>query len=60
MKNKVLATVLLALTVLTFFAACGKKVECDFCGETKTGTTKSVFGETVSVCNDCMKELSEF
>lgn len=60
MKKRFLATILLVITVSTLFIGCGKKVECDFCGETKNGETKTVFGEEISMCNDCIKELSEF
>ena len=59
MKKRIGAILLCTVTLLTI-VSCGKKVECDFCGETKTGTTKNVLGETVAVCNDCLKELSEF
>lgn len=59
MAKKIIAALLCAVAVLAV-VSCGKKVECDFCGETKNGTVKNVFGEKVSVCNDCIDELSDF
>lgn len=38
---------------------CGKKVECDFCGEVKKCKTETIFGEEIHYCSDCEKELEE-
>ena len=58
--KKTIAIMLVALTALTLFTACGKKSECDFCGEIKKCSTKDVFGETISICKDCIDELNDF
>ena len=60
MKKRILAAVLLALTVITATVGCGKKVECDFCGEVKSGKTRTIFGEEVSICNDCVDDMRMF
>lgn len=61
MKKRIIGIILAVLTVLAFLTACGgKKAECDFCGETKKCTTKTVWGESITVCNDCLDELSDF
>ncbi|MGN1048121.1 MAG: hypothetical protein ACI4QZ_05890 [Eubacteriales bacterium] len=61
MKKRIIAVLLYVITMLSLLTACGgNKTECDFCGETKKCTTKSVFGEKVSVCSNCMKELSDY
>ena len=60
MKKRIIATAFLALTLIALLAGRGKKVDCDFCGETKKGETKTVFGEEISICNDCLKELNDF
>ncbi len=59
MTKRIAAVILCVVAVFTL-SSCGKKVECDLCGETKTGTTKTVFGEKISVCNDCIDELNEW
>lgn len=48
----------LLLTVVLSAVGC-KKVECDFCGETKSGKTMEVWGEEVGICKDCEKDLKE-
>lgn len=53
-----ITAIMLAAAIATMLASCGTKAECDFCGEEKTCKTKNVFGETVSICNDCLDEMS--
>lgn len=60
MKKRIIAALLCAITVFTLFTGCGKKVECDFCGEEKKYTTKNVLGEEITICKDCVGELSDF
>jgi len=50
-KGFVLGVSLLMLLLV----GCGKKVECDFCGETRTGETKTVWGEEVDICDECIE-----
>lgn len=55
---KKLAKVMLVVGLMSMmFSACDKKVECSVCGETKSGTTKDIFGEKVSFCNDCVDDI---
>ena len=58
MKKTMITAIMLAAAIATMLASCGTKAECDFCGEEKTCKTKNVFGETVSICNDCLDEMS--
>ncbi|HEX3021998.1 MAG TPA: hypothetical protein VHP81_06370 [Lachnospiraceae bacterium] len=54
-----LARVIVMVSLLTvMLCACGKKVECDFCGEVKSCTEKSLFGEKIYVCDDCIDEFN--
>ncbi len=50
-------TGLLAMVAMSAMGC--KKVECDVCGETKKCTTEEIFGEEVSICKDCQKELED-
>jgi hypothetical protein len=55
---KKLTKVLLLVGLMSIMlCACGKKVECDICGEKKVCTEKSVFGEKINICDDCMDVL---
>lgn len=56
---KRIALITAVLVVLSVFTACGAKAECDFCGETKRCEERSVLGETVNICGDCVDELEE-
>ena len=56
MKKILIGTILAALLLTT--TSCGKKVECDFCGEMKHCEEKTVFGEVIHICDDCAAELS--
>lgn len=58
MKKKIIASMFLAITALSLFTACGKKVECDFCGEMKKCKTETVFGQDISYCKDCEEEMN--
>lgn len=52
--------VLTGLLVVVAVGAVGcKKVECDFCGETKKCKTEEVFGEEVNICSDCEEDLED-
>ena len=59
MKNKVLTIVFLGLVVITLLIGCGKKVECDFCGDKAKCTSKTIDGEKLFICNNCAEELKE-
>ena len=54
MKKRILAAVLLALTVITSTVACSKEIDCAICDEHKNGTSKTTFGGTLSICDDCI------
>jgi hypothetical protein len=56
MKKRILGFVLVTILCMTVLAGCGKK-QCSICGETKSGTTKTILGEKVHVCNDCIEGL---
>lgn len=60
MKKKIIALLLTVTTVISL-TACGKPFTCDLCGEEKTGKkyTETVYGEEVTYCQDCRKELEE-
>ena len=58
MKKRIIAAIFLAITALSLFTGCGKKVECDFCGEVKKCKTETIFGEEISICEDCNADLS--
>ena len=58
MRNKIIALALMALTLVTMLVGCGgNKTKCDFCGEEKKCTTKTIFGEEISICDDCTDVL---
>lgn len=62
MKKKLAkAAVVAGMMIMTALsvAGCGKKVECDFCGEVKKCKTETIFGEEIHYCSDCEKELQE-
>lgn len=54
MKKKIIVLLCATSTVL-LLAACGSKFTCDLCGEEKSGKkhTTEVFGEEVTLCDDC-------
>lgn len=54
--KKILAVVLCALAVLAF-AGCDAKAKCELCGEEKKCTPKTIFGEEVYVCYDCIDSM---
>lgn len=59
MKKKIVAALLATITILSF-AGCGK-FTCDLCGEEKSGKKheETMLGETVTICDDCYKELED-
>ncbi|MDE6873135.1 MAG: hypothetical protein K2P87_01555 [Lachnospiraceae bacterium] len=59
MKRKVIAALLATVTILSF-TGCGK-FTCDMCGEEKSGKKyqEELFGETITLCNDCYKGLED-
>ena len=63
MYMKKVISIVLAAIVLAFSAvalsSCGEKHECFFCEEEKKCVEKSVWGETVYVCEDCLDEIYE-
>lgn len=60
-KRLTKAVVLTSLLLTVALGAIGcKKVECDFCGETKRCSTTEIFGEEVNICKDCEKDLEDF
>lgn len=59
-KRLVRVAVVTSLLVTIALSAVGcKKVECDICGEKKSGKVTEVFGEEIAICNDCQKDLEE-
>lgn len=57
MKKIFIVITIVAMLLMT--ASCGKKVECDFCGEEKVCEEKTVWGETVNICDDCTDEITD-
>lgn len=58
-QMKKIGTVVFVATFMAVVATgCGKKVKCDFCGETKSCQKKTIFGEEVNICSDCQKDLN--
>lgn len=57
-KGKRFIAAALLLTAALSLAACGKKQQCDLCGETKSGKTHTILGEKVFICNDCYDEMN--
>lgn len=60
MTEKIIAIGCLALLVLCLSACTGKTFECDLCSEEKSGKshTTEFMGQSVTICDDCYKELS--
>jgi hypothetical protein len=56
MKKRIIGFVLVTILCMTVFTGCGK-TQCSICGEMKSCKTKTILGEKVSVCNDCIKAL---
>ena len=54
-----IALFMLMVTIMGAFAGCGTKAECDFCGEEKKCSTKTVFGEEINYCKDCENEIND-
>lgn len=62
MKKKLARAAAIAgmMTMVALSAVgCGKKVECDFCGEVKKCKTETVLGQEIHYCSDCEKEIQE-
>lgn len=55
MKKKLVVIGMMVVMVLTA-AGCGKQ-ECTGCGEVKKCNEQNIAGETVYICDDCLKEL---
>ncbi len=57
--KKIIALALAALLSVFCLAGCGK-FECDLCGEEKSGKkhTTTVFGEEVTICDDCYEKYN--
>ena len=58
MRKRIIALVLAVVLMLSLgclLTACGKKGECEVCGETKTLKKITIEGESGWVCNDCYK-----
>ncbi len=52
MKKRIAS--ILALVMLTAALFTGCKETCDICGESKDCETIEIFGEKITVCDDCM------
>ena len=55
MKKKLMVTGMMVMMVLT--AAGCKKQECIGCGEMKKCNEQNIGGETLYLCDGCLKEL---
>ncbi len=56
--RKVIAGVLLMVTIMGALTGCGTKTECDFCGEEKRCETQTIFGEKIHYCKDCKDAIN--
>lgn len=60
--KKIICALLVLVTLLTVFAACGEETfTCHLCGKEKTSKkhTKEVLGQEVHYCDDCYESLNE-
>ncbi len=61
MKKKLAkAAVVASMMVMVALSAagCGKKVECDLCGEVKKCKTETILGEDIHYCSDCEAQIN--
>ena len=59
---KKIILIVLALVMVLTLGACGKKVECNICGEEvspRKAHEDEAFGISVFVCNDCYEDLEK-
>lgn len=54
---KRVVVLLLALSMIFALAACGGKVECDICHETKSCKSIELLGQKINICNDCQSQM---
>ena len=57
--SAILSVLILSLSAIVF-SSCDAKRECDFCGEEKKCVEKTVMGESMYICDDCIDEINEF
>ena len=61
MRKKMIATVtLLVMLLAMLLTGCKKTAVCDFCGEKGKCETRTVFGEELDICVDCLEEIEAF
>ena len=58
MKKSIVKLMLVAMMAMVL-GGCGSEAECDFCGEEKRCETRTVMGEEINCCNDCLDELKD-
>ena len=59
---KKIILVVLALVMVLTLGACGKKVECNLCGEEvspRKAHADEIFGKEIYICNDCYEDLED-
>lgn len=59
MKKKLFTTIAVMSLCTMALVGCKQKAVCDFCGETKMCTEKTVEGEKINICDDCQKEIND-
>lgn len=57
--KRVVSIILTVIFMIAMLTSCETKAKCDFCGEEKSCKTKTVLGDEIKVCNDCLDELNE-
>lgn len=57
MKKKMIVAMVLLGALLFTLTGCGQRAVCDFCGEEKKCETRTMLGEEINVCEDCLDEL---
>ena len=61
MMKKIIAGVLVLVSVMLVLASCGK-FTCDGCGEEKSGKKHEVeaFGVSAVLCDECYEEIADY
>lgn len=62
MKKRILIMVMSCVVALGCLVGCGEEKniqECFFCEEEKECETKTMLGEDVNICDDCIEEWNE-
>lgn len=56
MKKRMVG-LMVAVLIVGALTGCSTKKECDFCGEKKRCETRSVWGQEMDCCEDCLDSM---